>query len=113
MGRGNQKPGRLPGDVRIEVREDKHPVFTRRGDDLYMELPLSFKNALLGFTTKLEHLDKHLVKVTVSSGVNTGDMIKIEGEGMPIKSKSSYGDLYLTIKIIMPESLTPTQERVI
>lgn len=53
-----------PGDLILKIRTQTHNKFERRGDDLYTNMTLSLQDALLGFSTEIEHLDGH--KVTVS-----------------------------------------------
>jgi DnaJ homolog subfamily B member 11 len=48
-----------PGDLIIKIRQMPHEVFERRGDDLYTNITISLKDALLGFTMEIKHLDGH------------------------------------------------------
>lgn len=53
-----------PGDLRVRIKTQPHPVFERRGDDLYTNVTVNLSDALAGFTINLTHLDGHSVKVT-------------------------------------------------
>merc|ERR1719326_1510643 len=58
-----QSPGQLPGDVILELSQKPHRKFTRKGNDLHMTMKISLKEALLGFTRQIAHLDEHSVKL--------------------------------------------------
>lgn len=52
-----QAPNIIPGDVIVKLKTKKHAVFTRRGDDLLMQLSITLKEALVGFKRRVVHLD--------------------------------------------------------
>lgn len=92
------------------INQGKHGTFTREGDNLHTELEVTLKEALLGFEKQIKHLDDHLVEVYRDQVTQPGFIIKIEGEGMPKHEKSGeFGDLYVKIKVLFPESLTEEQ----
>lgn len=79
-----QSPGKVPGDVVVEIKQKKHPQFRRDKNDLHLTLEITLKDALLGFTTIVDHLDDHEVEVTETQVVSPGQVRKITGEGMPV-----------------------------
>ncbi len=56
-----QTPGQIPGDIILIVKQKPHKKFKRKGNDLHMDMEITLKEALLGFSKKIEHLDKHEV----------------------------------------------------
>ena len=60
-----QTPGKIPGNVIVKLKAAKHAVFKRVGDDLHMSMTISLRDALLGFSRTIRHLDGH--DVTISS----------------------------------------------
>ena len=58
-----QRPGQIPGDVIMTLRQKKHRMFTRSGNDLKMEMTITLKEALLGFTKTITHMDDHTVEI--------------------------------------------------
>lgn len=109
----DQYPGKETGDVVMTFHASEHPVFTRKGDDLYARYKISLVDALCGFSrVLLKHLDGRGLKVAIPRGkvVRPGDYIKIKGEGMPVKQeKKSWfggaparGDLYIEMDIEFP-----------
>jgi DnaJ-class molecular chaperone len=106
-----QKPGQIPGDVIVELRQKKHPRFRREGNTLHVDVfEITLKEALLGFSKTLKHLDQHEVPVTESGITKPGQTRRIKGEGMPHHNvPSERGDLVIKYKVIMPKTLTPAQ----
>lgn len=105
-----QRPKQIPGDVILTIRQKQHSTFTRQGNDLHASLTISLREALLGFERTMAHLDGHEVKVRAAKVTKPGDVIKVRGEGMPLHNfASEFGDLYVTITIAFPESLTEEQ----
>merc|ERR1712199_71433 len=55
-GAGEQHPDMMPGNVVFKLKTNRHPYFTRRGNNLYMKMEITLKEALLGFTKEIKHL---------------------------------------------------------
>jgi DnaJ-class molecular chaperone len=106
-----QSPDTIPGDVVVVLVQQAHPRFTRKGDNLHAEITVSLKEALLGFTKQIIHLDNHSVEIK-QTGVTKPFYVKqIKGEGMPQhESPSIKGDLFVTINVKFPQSLTEEQK---
>lgn len=83
--------------------------FRREKDNLHTEINISLKDALLGFTREIKHLDEHTVIIKKDSVVQPGEILRIKGEGMPIHQKGDKGDLYVKINVIFPMSLSEKQ----
>lgn len=97
-----------PGDIVFELVEETHPVFNRAGADLQAELEISLSEALTGFNrVVLRHLDGRGIQLHVQQPegkvLRPEEILKIPGEGMPIKRSDARGDLYLTLKINFPK----------
>lgn len=104
----DQKPGEIPGHLIIIVneRKEKSP-WIRRGDNLQLKLRLSLHEALLGFSRKIKHLDGHIVSLSTKSVTKPGQVIRIEGEGMPLKDMpSQFGNLDIIVQIDFPNAFT-------
>ena len=79
-----------------------------------MNYSISLKDALLGWRSHVTHLDGHRVEFGKEGITKPGEVLKVEGEGMPVhKFPSQKGDLYITITVVMPKSLTEKQKSVI
>jgi curved DNA-binding protein len=94
------------GDLLISVRVRKDPVYERRGDDLYADLPVDLYTAVLGGKTEFKTF-KGKIKITITKGSANGKVIRLHKMGMPVYGKpDKYGDLYLKLEIQIPEKLS-------
>jgi DnaJ-class molecular chaperone len=85
-----------------------HKFFTREGDDIHLELPISLPEAVLG--AKLDvPTPTGSVRMTVPKGANTGTVLRLKGKGAP-RSDKSHGDEYVSLKVVLPERPDPELE---
>lgn len=97
-----------PGDLLIDIEVDENEPFERDGDDLHLKQPISFPQAVFGDTIEVETLDG-TVEMDVPSGTQSGETFRLQGKGMPRLRRRGYGDLYVRIQIVTPESLNEEQ----
>lgn len=112
-GEGNVGPRGGPrGDVVVllEVAEDGR--FVRDGNDLVLEVPLTFSQAALGCRITVPTVDGS-TWVDVPAGIQSGEVIRIDGEGLPDLNGRGQGDLLLAFAVWVPTRLTAEQERLI
>jgi DnaJ-class molecular chaperone len=110
--RGKGRPGiggGTAGDALIEIQVRPHPVFIRKGDDIYIELPISLKEAVLGGKARAP-TPSGPVSVNIPKWSNTGSVLRLRGKGVP-RPDGSHGDEYVTLKIMLPEKPDPELER--
>jgi DnaJ-class molecular chaperone len=100
-----------PGDALIEVTVRPHPFFTRKGDDIHAELPISLGDAVLGGKVEAP-TPTGRVTVTVPKGSNTGTVLRLKGKGVK-RADGSRGDQFITLKIVLPERPDPELEKFI
>ena len=111
-GQGAPGPGGgANGDLLLRIHLQPHPFWTRKGDDLHAELPISFEEAALGATVEVPILDGH-VKLKVPAGTHGGQNFRLSGRGIP-KPKGGKGDLYFKAKIAVPKELTDEQKKLV
>ncbi|PIA19030.1 DnaJ-domain-containing protein, partial [Coemansia reversa NRRL 1564] len=106
-GKGDQIPGQEPQDLVFVLHQESHPTFTRAGDDLSVKAQIDLSEALCGFSrVLLTHLDGRLLEVSHQSGViKPGDVLCINGEGMPQESRPrNRGDLFVVLDIKFPDN---------
>ncbi|CAE7880926.1 ERDJ3B, partial [Symbiodinium sp. KB8] len=91
-----QRPGMIPGDVIFVLKQRDHALFRRDGNDLHVDMHISLKEALVGFTKTVKQLDGREV-VVESTGVTRPHQVRtIRGEGMPIHNfPSQAGDMHV------------------
>jgi molecular chaperone DnaJ len=105
---GSAPQGGDPGDLFVDVTVDPDPKFSRSGLDIHTSLKIGMVDAALGTTVVMKGLaDDDWLQVMVSPGAQTGDVVKFEGQGAPEINVKRRGDLKVTIKVIVPVSLTP------
>jgi DnaJ-class molecular chaperone len=109
--RGKGRPGLgggPPGDALVEIDVEPHRFFTRKDDDIHLELPISLPEAVLG--AKLDvPTPSGPVRMTVPKGANTGTVLRLRGKGAQ-RSDKTQGDEYVTLKIVLPQQLDPELE---
>lgn len=104
-GKGEQgDPGAGRGDLLLKVTVDKHPVFGRDGDNLTIDLPVTFAEAALGATVSVPTLDGSSVKVRIAPGTPSGRVLRVRGRG--VASKKATGDLLAKVVVTVPTELS-------
>ncbi|MDD5760877.1 MAG: J domain-containing protein, partial [Candidatus Pacebacteria bacterium] len=94
------------GDLYIRVIIKPHPVFERRGDDLYMTLPISFTEAALGAKKEIQLLDKKTIFLKIPAGTESGEIFRLRGKGIKHFNAIGQGDLYAKVKITTPKKIS-------
>ena len=82
----------------------KHPILERRGEDLYLELPLAMWEAALGAEVEVPTLEGK-IKVRVPAGTQCGQEIRVPKEGVPLLGGSGRGDLVISPRIWVPRKV--------
>lgn len=101
-----------PGDLIFRIKTMPHHLFERRGDDLYTNVTISLQDALIGFSTEIEHLDGHKVQISRDKITWPGARIRKKGEGMPnFDNNNLHGTLYITFDIEFPKSELSTEDK--
>jgi DnaJ-class molecular chaperone len=108
-GRGEQTAGE-PGDLFIITHVLPHPYFKREELDIYLDVPLSLYEALLGTKVEVPTLDGP-VTITVPAGTSSGAKLRIKGRG--VERGSEKGDQYAIIKIALPKNLDAEDKKTI
>ncbi len=98
------------GDLYLEYRVRKHELFERDGNDVYLELPLTITEAILGCKKEIPTLSGN-VKLTIEAGSNTGDKLRLKGKGIEDVHSYRKGDMYVVLKVIMPNKLSRDQKK--
>jgi molecular chaperone DnaJ len=94
--------GGPPGDLYIVPRIRPHPLLTRSGRDLSMELPITVREAVGGGSVEVP-TPMGGVKVKIPEGAQSGQRLRIKGKGVPANGKSPAGDLYLRLMVRVPK----------
>jgi molecular chaperone DnaJ len=104
-------PGAPKGDLILTVTVEKHPVFGRDGDDLTLDLPVTFAEAALGATVSVPTLDGTPVRVKLAPGTPSGRALRVKGRG--VAGRHGTGDLLARVVVVVPQRLTEDARRAI
>jgi molecular chaperone DnaJ len=104
-GRGEPSPdGGDAGDLVVLVHVRKHPVFERDGQNLRVDVPVTFVEAALGATIQVPTLGGEPVKLRVAPGTPSGRVLRVKGRG--VATKDGTGDLLATVQVAVPSHLS-------
>jgi DnaJ-class molecular chaperone len=98
--------GGQPGDLLITVRVAHHPYFRRDGDDLLVEVPVTFSEAALGAKVDVPTLSEGLVTLKIPAGTSSGTRLRMKGKGIANPKAKTTGDEYVVVKIISPTNIS-------
>uniref|UniRef100_A0A8C7H0I7 DnaJ homolog subfamily B member 11 n=1 Tax=Oncorhynchus kisutch TaxID=8019 RepID=A0A8C7H0I7_ONCKI len=105
IGEGEPHIDGEPGDLRFRIKVMKHPVFERRGDDLYTNVTISLVEALVGFEMDITHLDGHKVHIVRDKITKPGARVWKKGEGLPnFDNNNIRGSLIVSFDVEFPET---------
>jgi molecular chaperone DnaJ len=112
-GEGNDGTlGGPPGDLYIVLAVRPHDFFRREGNDLHLEVPISFVQAALGTRLTIPTL-KDSRELVIPPGTQPGEIIRLKGEGVPYPKGSRKGDLLVQVRVVVPRTLTPRQQHLL
>lgn len=110
-GKGSQgEPGAPAGDLFINVTVAPHPVFGRDGNNLTINVPIKFDEAVNGADIKVPVLDGAPVTIRIPAGTKSGSKFRARGKGVA-KAQGSAGDLIVTVEIAVPAELSDDAKR--
>jgi len=107
------KRGGKPGDLYIRILVRSHPVFERKGDDLYTSIPISFSQAALGGEVEVETLEGKKFLLKIPQGTDSGKVLRISGKGIPHFSGFGKGNLYIELIVKTPKRLNKKQKELL
>ena len=97
-------------DLYLKIKVLPHKLFSRKGNDLTVTVPVDLYTAILGGEVSVEMLSKP-VRLTIPEGTDTGKTMRLKGLGMPdLKKPGEHGDLYAHIEVHLPGHLTPAEK---
>ncbi|MFQ6119484.1 MAG: DnaJ C-terminal domain-containing protein [Methanosarcinales archaeon] len=110
---GAGRKGGKSGDLYIRVFVKEHPIFKRRGDDLYISVPISFSQAALGDEIEVSTLEGKKISLKVPVGTESGKILRISKKGIPHFSGYGRGNLYVELAVKTPKKLTKKQKELL
>jgi molecular chaperone DnaJ len=101
------------GDLIIEVRVKEHKIFTREGNNVYCEVPISFAEATIGAEIDIPVLGGETEKFSIPDGTQSGTSFTIKGKGIPDINTKRKGDLIITVAVETPRNLNTKQKELL
>jgi molecular chaperone DnaJ len=112
-GEGEAGPGAGPaGDLYVDIHVRPHPFLERHDKNLSCRVPISFAQAALGTEVEIPLLDGRQ-PLTIPSGTQPGDLLKLGGLGMPDTHGGRRGDLFVEIQVEVPKQVAGRQEQLL
>lgn len=112
-GEGEAGPGGRRGDLYCDIIVREHPIFRRQGAHLLCEVPIAFSTAALGGKVQVPGLDGKPHELTIPRGTQSGEVLAINGLGLPRPNRSGRGDLLARVVIETPRKLTERQQELL
>ena len=100
--KGRGEPGEAgPGDLYVIVNVVPHPVFSRKGENIHLTVPVTFTEAALGADIPVPTLEGDEVKLRIAPGTANGKTFRVKGRG--VKKGVNAGDLMVSIEVQVPQ----------
>ena len=101
------------GDIFVYIRVRSDAVFKREGNDIYLNIPISYSDAVLGAKIKVPTLEK-IVDYDIPKGTTGGTVFRLKGEGVPYVNRDKQrGDLFFKVDIIIPKKVSDEQRKLL
>ncbi len=112
--RGEGEPGingGANGDLYVHIKVQDDKFFKRRGNDIYVEIPINIAQAILGSKMRIKTIYGNKVELTIPPGTQNGTTFRLRGLG--VRTDGSAGDMYVTVKVEIPDKINERQRKLI
>ena len=100
------------GDIYIEFKVSDHPLFEREDNDIYLEVPITITDAILGCKKEIPTLDRNVI-LDIKPGTQNLTKLKLKGKGVKSVNSRFTGDMYAVINVVIPTKLSREQKELI
>lgn len=100
------------GDIYIEFDVRKHEFFERNDEDIYLEVPITVTEAILGCKKEIPTLENNVV-LEIKPGSSTGDKLKLKGKGIKVPNSLRKGDMFVILNVIIPTKVNRKQKKLL
>jgi molecular chaperone DnaJ len=104
--------GGATGDLYVVIHVKEHEEFERQGSNLYSSVPVTFAQAALGSEVSVPTLDGQQ-QLKIPAGTQTGTVFRLKGQGVPVLGGRGRGDLFVSVTVVTPTTLTREQRRLL
>lgn len=113
-GHGNAgKRGGNSGDLYLYIEEEKHKIFKRDGDDIYMDLEINIAEAVLGTETEIPTLKGEKLNLTIDAGTQSGTLLKVKGKGIKNLDGHGKGDQIVRVNVFIPSKVNHKEKELL
>lgn len=112
-GYGDEGVGGPAGDLYVFITVEPHEIFEREGNDILLDLPISFTEAALGCKKEVPSILSHTCRITIPEGTQNGKVFRVKGEGFPNVHGSGKGDLLVKVFVETPTKLSEKQKQLL
>lgn len=105
--------GGPPGDLYVFIQVEPHEIFEREGNDIILDLPISFSEAALGCKKEVPGLISRACRITIPEGTQNSKLFRVKGEGFPNVHGQGKGDLLVRIFVETPTKLSDKQKQLL
>jgi len=103
--------GGVAGDLILTIREEKHPMFERKGADIYSDVSINFVQATLGSKVRVATVEGGQVELKIPASTPNGKVFKLKGLGAKVKETT--GDHYVKVNVEIPTSLSESSKEIL
>ena len=109
--KGNDAPGNsIPGDLIVAIEEIEHETLKREGENLHLDLYISFSEAVLGTSQDIDAVNGK-VRIKLEEGIQSGKILRLKGKGIPSINNYGNGDLLVHVNVWTPKTLNKEQKQ--
>jgi molecular chaperone DnaJ len=112
-GKGNAAKNGIPGDLIVQIEEEKHPDFIREDNNLIYNLIISIPQAILGTTAEIPSLEGGKIKLRIDPGTTSGKLLRIRGKGLPDIHGYGRGDLIVRVIVYIPTNVSKEERKLL
>lgn len=106
--------GAPAGDLHIKFRVKPHDYFLREDNNLIIEIPISYTQAVLGDEISIKTLDHKIIKLKIPSGCENGKVLRVKNAGVPfLENPDRKGDLYIKVTIEVPQKVSREEKKIL
>lgn len=105
--------GGPPGDLFVYIEVAPHEAFTRDGDDVYLDLPITFTEAALGTKKEVPTPLGQQARLNIPEGTQNGKLLRVSGKGFPNVHGQGHGDLMIRVSVETPVRLSQKQKELL
>ena len=111
MGEAGRNGG-PPGDLYVMTRVQPHPLFERKGDNIYFTIPITITEAALGARVGVPTVDG-MATMVIPPGTSSGRVFRLREKGVPHLKGSGRGDQFVTVKVVVPQNLDERSQQLL